>query len=157
MNYATPAVNSLIEEELTSLRAASAAIHRILIGAQRELEMMRRARAAAERYQREIEKRARSQTQLLVMQTRLTAKKQLEELKNTFSEELQNEKAELRRLLSEELDKEIAEIKPQANEQLQTVLSDIRMIRITAHEELQTQRKLIDAAKIDALSIALNR
>ena len=154
MNYATPAVNRLVEEELTSLRAASAAIHRILISAQRELEMMRRARAAAERYQREIEKKARSQTQLLVMQTRLSAKKQLEELKNAFSEELRNEKAELRRMLIEELAKEIAELKPQANEQIQTVLSDIRMIRITAHEELQTQRKLFDAAKIDALSLA---
>jgi len=154
MNNIAPAVNNLIEEELASLRASGATVQRIRVGAQRELEFVKQTRAVAEQYQRETAKRVTSQAQLLILQARLTIRKEIAELKAKSGEELQKEMAELMRKFSEELAQEIAEFRHKAGEEQQKLLTDIRMIRTAAHEELQAQRRFVDAARINALSPA---
>ncbi|MDD5126748.1 MAG: hypothetical protein PHR43_01415 [Dehalococcoidales bacterium] len=98
-------------------------VEHIRRSAQRELELARRIRLEAEKYQQETETHARSQAQLLILQARL------------------------------ETQKEIAALKQKASEEIQKVLADIRMVRITAQEELETQRKFTNAARIHALSL----
>ncbi|MFC2065476.1 hypothetical protein ACFLUO_01035 [Chloroflexota bacterium] len=58
------------------------------------------------------------------------------------------------RAKAERYQQETAELKRKTGEEIQKVLADIRMIRITAQEELETQRKYTSAARIKALSIA---
>ena len=82
-------------------------------------------RAEAQRYQQETETKARSQAQQLILRTRLASQKEIEELIRRSSDEIQK------------------------------VLADIRVIRITAQEELATQRKFTDAARISNLSLAV--
>jgi hypothetical protein len=94
---------------------------------QRELGIARQIRTEAERYQRETETKARSQAQILILQARLATKKEIAELKRNIKEEIQR------------------------------ALTDIRMIRITAQEELGAQRKFTDAARIRALSLAVQQ
>jgi hypothetical protein len=117
-----PAFPASIEDELATLRTAAAAIQQIRLRAQHELEMARRMRAEAQKYQLETETRARSQAQQLLLHTRLTTQKEIEEL--------------IRK----------------ANAEIQKVLADIRVIRITAQEELAAQKKFTDAARISSLS-----
>ena len=111
-----------IEAELAKLRMARAEVQRIRLSMQRELEMARQIRAKAERYQQETEAKARSQAQMLMLQARLATRK------------------------------ETAELNRKASEEIQKILADIRMIRITAQEELEAQRKFTNAARIRALS-----
>ena len=120
-----PKSPSHIENDLTSLKAAGEAVHRIRLSAQQELGLARQLRAEAERYQQETETRARSQAQQLVLKARLETQKDIEELIRKASAEIQK------------------------------VLADIRVIRITAQEELETQRKFTSVARIKALSLAL--
>ena len=120
-----PAATGYIEDELTRLKAAGAAVQRIRLTAQRELELAKQMRVQAQRYQQETETRARSQAQLLILQARLATQKDIEELIRKASAEIQK------------------------------LLADIRMIRITAQEELETQRKFTGAARIRALSLAV--
>jgi len=89
--------------------------------------MARKLRADAMRYQHETATRARSEAQQLLLKTRLSTQKEIEEMIR------------------------------QASEEIQKVLADIRVIRITAQEELATQRKLTDAAKLSSMSLALKR
>ena len=119
--------SSTIVKDYASLQAAATAIHNIRISAQRELEIARKLRAEALRYQREIEMKARSEAQQLILRARLSTQKEIEEL--------------IRK----------------AGEEIQKVLADIRVIRITAQEELAAQRKFTDAARISTLSLALQR
>lgn len=121
------ASTSKIASEYTSLQAAAAAIQKIRISAQRELELARKMRAEAQVYQRNTEMKARSEAQQLILRTRLTTQKEIEEL--------------IRK----------------AGDEIQKVLADIRVIRITAQEELAAQRKFTDAAKIATLSLSLDR
>jgi len=114
-----------MEVELERLRAAGAAVQRIRLSAQRELELARQMRVKAERYRQETETKARSQAQLLISQARLATHKEIEEIIRKASAEIQK------------------------------VLADIRMIRITAQEELETQQKYTNAARICALSLSL--
>lgn len=118
---------SNIASEYTSLRAAAVAIQKIRINAQRELELARKLRAEAQMYQKATGMKARSEAQQLILRTRLSTQKEVEELIRKASEEIQK------------------------------VLADIRVIRITAQEELATQRKFTDAAKVATLSLALDR
>jgi len=114
-----------IENELVKLRAAAAAVQQIRISAQRELEMAKQLRVQAQRYQQETEAKARSQAQQLILRTRLSTQKEIEELIRTASADIQK------------------------------VLADIRVIRITAQEELAAQHKFTDAAKLYSLANAL--
>ncbi|MFC1942840.1 hypothetical protein ACFLWU_06480 [Chloroflexota bacterium] len=114
-----------IENELTKLRAAASAVQQIRLSAQRELQVAKKTRADALRYQQETEIKARSQAQQLILHTRLTTQKEIEELIRKASAEIQK------------------------------VLADIRVIRITAQEELATQRNFTNAAKLSSLSLAL--
>jgi hypothetical protein len=82
-------------------------------------------RADAQKYQRETETKARSEAQQLILRTRLSTQRETEELIRKASEEIQK------------------------------VLADIRVIRITAQEELAAQRKFTDAAKLCSMSLAL--
>jgi vacuolar-type H+-ATPase subunit H len=116
---------SLSKEELTSLKDASAAVHQIKISAQRELELARKMRDDARRYQQETATRARSDAQQLILRTRLETQRETEELIR------------------------------QASEEIQKVLADIRMIRIMAQEELAAQRKFTDAARLRSMSIEI--
>ena len=112
-----------IETELSRMRAAEVEIRRMRISAQRELQLMRQVRVEAERNLREIEIKARSQTQLLIIQTRLATKK------------------------------EIAEFSRKVGQEMQKALADIRLIRSTAQKELETQQKFTNAARLKALSL----
>ncbi len=95
---------------------------RLLLGIQRELEMARQMRAEAEKYRRQAEARTRSDMQRLILDTRLSLKK------------------------------EMTRLEAEASEQLKRLLYDIRMIRLAAQEELEAQRQFTRAAKISALS-----
>ncbi len=92
--------------------------------AQRELEMARKIRADACRYQQETAIRARSQAQQLILKSRLTMRREIEGLAR------------------------------QATEEIQKVLADIRVIRITAQEELAAQRRFTDAARLSLMNPA---
>jgi hypothetical protein len=120
------AATSKIANEYENLRAASEAVQKIRISAQRELELARKLRAEAQQYQKATEMKARSEAQQLILRTRLSTQKEVEEL--------------IRK----------------AGDEIQKVLADIRVIRITAQEELAAQRKFTDAAKLATLSLALD-
>lgn len=113
-----------MEDELAKLRTAAAVVQQIRLSAQRELELARKMRADAQKYQRETETIARSQAQQLLLRTRLTTQKEIEECIRNASAEIQK------------------------------VLADIRVIRITAQEELAAQRKFTDAARLCSLAFS---
>jgi len=116
-----------IEDELAKLRAAAAAVQRIRFSAQHELEVVRQMRAEAQRYQQVMATKARSQAQQLLLHTRLTTQKEIEELISKASAEIQK------------------------------VLAEIRVLRITAQEELAAQKKFTDAARICSLSLSIQK
>jgi hypothetical protein len=120
-----PIVRGNMGDDLDKLRLAAASIHRIRVGAQRELEMARKMRSEAQRYQQETATRARSEAHQLILRTRLETQKEIEELISNASAEIQK------------------------------VLADIRVIRITAQEELAAQRKFTTAARLSSLALAL--
>jgi hypothetical protein len=95
--------------------------------AKQELDAIRRMRAAAERYQVETATRARSEAHQLVLSARLATQREIENVIRKASDEIQK------------------------------VLADIRVIRISAQEELAAQRKFTDAAKLSSMSLAVNR
>lgn len=101
-------------------------LHRIRAIAQQELELIRRMRAEAVKYQQETAMKARSEAHQLVLRTRLATQREVEDMIR------------------------------QANEEIQKVLADIRVIRITAQEELAAQRKFTDAAKLNSMSRSMN-
>ncbi|MBN1176866.1 MAG: hypothetical protein JXA51_04215 [Dehalococcoidales bacterium] len=122
---ATAPARSNVKDDFSSLKEAASAVQRICRSAKQELELARKMRADAQRYQQETATRARSEAQQLVLRTRLATQREIEELIR------------------------------QASEEIQKVLADIRMIRITAQEELAAQRKFTDAAKLSSMSIAI--
>ena len=119
------AAPSTLGDELTRLRAVAAAVQKIRLSAQRELELAKQVRTEAQRYQQELETMARSQAQQLILRTRLATRKEIEGLIGKASAEIQK------------------------------VLADIRVIRITAQEDLAAQRKLTNASKLCSLTLAL--
>lgn len=147
-----PATINSIGDELGRLKAAGAAVQRIRLSAQRELELARQMRVQAQKYQQETETKARSQAQLLILQARQATQKDIEELIRKASAEIQKLLADIRviRITAQEEE----ELIRKTGAEVQKVLADIRMIRITAQEELETQRKFTGAAKIRALSLA---
>lgn len=112
-------------DELSSLKAAAVSVQQIQLLAQRELELAKKMRADAQRYLQETEIKARSEAQRLILQARLATQREVKEL--------------LR----------------QANEEIHKVLADIRVIRITAQEELAAQKKFTDAARLRSFTLAL--
>ena len=120
-----PATTRYIGDDLDKLREAAASVHQIRLSAQRELELAKKIRNQAHRYQQETEIKARSEAQQLILRTRLATQKEIEEIIR------------------------------QASDEVQKLLADIRVIRITAQEELAAQRKFTDAAKLYTLSLAL--
>ena len=116
-------VDLSIDSELAKLRAAGIEIQRMRISAQRELQLARQMKAEAERNLREIETKARSQAQLLIIQARMATKKQ------------------------------IAESSREAGEEMQKVLADMRLIRNAAQKELEAQQKFTNVARLRALSL----
>ena len=95
--------------------------------ARQELQKARQLRAEADKYHRETAIRARSEAQALMLRARLS------------------------------IEKEIEAITKRVNEEVQKVLADIRVIRITAQEELAAQRKFTDAAQLCSMSQDLNK
>jgi hypothetical protein len=89
--------------------------------ARRELELARRMRADAYRYQQETANRARSDAQALILQARMATRREIDALVRSATEEIQK------------------------------ILTDIRIIRITAEEELAAQRKFTDAARLASI------
>jgi hypothetical protein len=116
---------SPIRDDYSTLREAALSVQRIKASAQQELEQIRRMRADAVRYQMETATKARSEANQLVLRTRLATQREVEELIR------------------------------QASEEIQKMLADIRVIRITAQEELSAQRKFTDAAKLNSLSLSM--
>jgi hypothetical protein len=117
-----PPAADTIRDEYSGLKEAALSVQRIRLGAQQELEQIRKMRGDAVRYQQETATRARSDAHQLVLHARLTTQREIEDLIREASEEIQK------------------------------VLADIRVIRITAHEELAAQRKFTDAAKLSSMS-----
>ena len=117
----TAVVNDCAGDETAKLRAVGDEVQKLRLGVQHELELARRIRDEAERYQRESGAKARSQSQLVILQARLATRKELAELKREVSEEIQK------------------------------LLVDIRMLRIAAQEELEAQQKFTNAARLCAL------
>jgi hypothetical protein len=117
-------INTIIDE-FNSLKVAGIAVQRIRLSIQQELEIARKMRAEAVRYQQETATKARSEAQQLVLHARLATQREIEELIRQSSEEIQK------------------------------LLADIRVIRITAQEELAAQRKFTDAAKITSMSMSI--
>ena len=104
---------------------ATTSLHRIRTIAQQELELIRRMKAEAIKYQREMAIKARSEAHQLVLHARVATQREIEDMIR------------------------------QANEEIQKVLADIRVIRITAQEELAAQRKFTDAAKLNNMSSSM--
>ncbi len=120
-----PAATGSINNELTGLKDAAAAVQRLRLSAQHELALAKKMRADAHRYQQETETKARSEAQQLILRSRLATQREIEELIRKASDEIQK------------------------------ILADIRVIRITAQEELAAQRKFTDAAKLCSMSLAM--
>lgn len=116
---------SPIRDDFSSLKDAAAAVNRLKISAQQELELIRNTRAEAIKYQQETAAKARSEAHQLILHARLQTQREIEELIR------------------------------QASEEIQKVLADIRVIRITAQEELAAQRKFTDAAKLSSMSMSI--
>jgi len=112
--------------DYASLKDAAAEIQRMRLGARRELELARKIRADACRYQQETAIRARSEAQQLILKARLAMRREIEGLTR------------------------------KATEEVQRVLADIRVIRITAQEELATQRRFTDAARLCSMNSAVS-
>jgi hypothetical protein len=89
------------------------------------LQAVQQIRLSAQRYLQQTEMRARSEAQQLILQARLGTQKHIKEL--------------LR----------------QASDEIQKVLADVRMIRITAQEELAAQKKFTNAARLRSFTLAL--
>ena len=123
-----------VESEVAKLRAAAVAIQKIRLSAQRELELARQTRTAAQRYMQEAEAKARSQAQQLMLRTRIATR-----------ETIQKEIEEL-------VFKDLEEPVHKALSEMQKMLADVRAIRITAQEELAAMKKFADAARIYSLS-----
>jgi vacuolar-type H+-ATPase subunit H len=97
----------------------------LILNARRELEIARRLRMQALQYLRETETRARSEAQRLILQARMTIRKEIEDLIR------------------------------QANQEIQKTLVEIRVIRVTAREELAAQKKFTDAARLRSFTLSL--
>ena len=108
-------------------RPAALTSQQLLISAQRELEMARKMRMQAQRYLQDTEMKARSEAQRLLLQTRISIRKEAQELIQ------------------------------QTNEEIQKVLADIRVIRMTAQEELAAQKKFTDAARLRSFTLSLKK
>ncbi len=124
-----PAAGSAIKgsavDEFANLKATLQAVQQIRLSAQRELEIARKMRVDAQRYLQQTEMKARSEAQQLILQARLATQRHIKEL--------------LR----------------QASEEIQKVLADVRVIRITAQEELAAQKKFTNAARLRSFTLAL--
>ena len=107
--------------------AESGDVREMRRAAKQELQKARQLRAEADKYHRETAIRARSEAQALILRARLS------------------------------IEKEIEAITRRVNEEVQRVLADIRVIRITAQEELAAQRKFTDAARLCSMSQDLNK
>jgi hypothetical protein len=116
-----------VSVDYNNLRQAVAEVREMRLSARRELEMARQIRAEARRYQQETATRARSDAQALILKARLTTRREIEALVRKTTEEVQR------------------------------VLADIRVIRITAQEELAAQRKFTDAARLYSMSNGLGQ
>jgi hypothetical protein len=114
-----------MQDDFSDLKEAASMVQQLRLNAQRELEMARKIRSDAQRYQQQAENKARSEAQQLILRTRLATQRDIEELIRKASDEIQK------------------------------ILADIRVIRISAQEELAAQRKFTDAAKLCSMSMAV--
>jgi hypothetical protein len=128
---------SSIENERARLRLAATEIHKIRLSALRELELAKKMRVEAQRYQQETEAKARSQIQQLLLRTRLATRQTIQQ--------------EMEALIT----KEVEEMIRPAVAEIQKIMADIRAIRITAQEELAAQKLITDASRINSLSFRL--
>ena len=120
-----PAISaSPLRDDYSTLREAVVSVQRLRASAQQEFEQIKKMRADAVRYQMETATRARSEANQLILHARMATQREIEELIRKASEDIQK------------------------------MLADIRVIRITAQEELSAQRKFTDAAKLNSLSFS---
>jgi hypothetical protein len=108
-----------------SYNETAVTLRRVLASARKELELIRRMKAETAKYQQKSATKARSDAHQLVLDARLKTHREIEEIIR------------------------------QASDEIQKVLADIRVIRITAQEELATQRRFTDAAKLNSISMSL--
>jgi hypothetical protein len=113
-----------LKDDYSTLRDAVASVQRLKAAAQQELEIIKKMHADTVRYQHETATRARSEANQLILHARMATQRQLDELIH------------------------------QASAEIQKMLADIRVLRITAQEELSAQRKFTDAAKLKSLSLS---
>jgi hypothetical protein len=118
----TPPTAGPTANNLLGYGETAVAIQRVLASAKQELDLIRRMKAETANYQQAAATKARSEAHQLVLNARLTTHREIEEVVR------------------------------QASEEIQKVLADIRVIRITAQEELATQRRYTDAVKLNNIS-----
>ncbi len=125
LKKAAPPPASTIKDDFTNLQDAASKVQQLRLSAQKELEQSRIMRAEAQRYQQETATKARSEAQHFILRTRLATQREIEEMIRKASEEIQK------------------------------MLADIRVIRITAQEELAAQKKFNDAARLHFMSLSM--
>ena len=126
---ATPHINGTNStgDLASDTKRAISSVQQLIVLAQRELAKARKMHARAERYLQETEIMARSEAQKLILQTRMTIRKDTDKLMR------------------------------QANAEIEQILADIRMIRITAQKELAAQKKFTDAARLRTFTLSLQK
>ena len=67
-----------IESELMRLKAETAYVEQLRLRVLRELEMAKQTRLEIKKYQQQLIARARSDSQMLILNTRLTLKKEMD-------------------------------------------------------------------------------
>jgi vacuolar-type H+-ATPase subunit H len=108
-----------------SYSETAVAFKQVLAKAKAELKLIQKMKEDTARYQQKVATQARSEAQQLILNARVTTHREIEAIIR------------------------------QASKEIQQVLADIRITRITAQEELATQRRYIDAAKINSLSLSI--
>ncbi len=112
-------------DSFMSYSETAIALKQVLAKAKAELKLIQKIKEDTTRYQQKVATQARSEAHQLILNARVTTHH------------------------------EIVAIIRQASEEIQQVLADIRITRITAQEELATQRRYIDAAKLNSLSLSI--
>jgi SepF-like predicted cell division protein (DUF552 family) len=112
-------------DSFMSYSETAVALKQVFAKAKAELKLIQKMKEDTARYQQKVATQARSEAQQLILNARVTTHREIEAIIR------------------------------QASEEIQQVLADIRITRITAQEELATQRRYIDAAKINSLSLSI--
>jgi vacuolar-type H+-ATPase subunit H len=109
----------------SSYNETAATLKQILESAKEELILIRKMKEEIVRYHQQTTNKARSEAHQLILSARLKTQREMDAIIR------------------------------QTNEEIQKVLADIRVLRITAQDELATQRRLTDVATLNSLTLSI--